>query len=121
MKRPNPRKIIVSILCLALCLATGITAFGDYTKDVTVSFMVTNDMLPTPTSAPGIVIPTATPMPTAYPVLTPRPTAFVNRDIIKTGDEAPPAAAIIVTIAVCLLIILVIYHYIKTKEGSTDV
>lgn len=120
MKKSKLRKLIISALCVALCLATGVTALGDYTWDMPISFAVTEEMLPTPTPTPTFVIPTATPKPTVYPSITPLPTPLVDKGIVKTGDEAP-VFAIVVVLALSLLVLLIVYHYIKTKEGRTDV
>lgn len=120
MKKTKLKKLIISVFCVALCLATGVSALGDYTWDMPISFVVTAEMLPPPTTTPTFVVPTATPKPTAYPSITPLPTPLVNKDIVKTGDDAP-VFAIVVVLTLSLLVLLIVYHYIKTKEGTTDV
>ena len=120
-RKPNRKRLAVSILCIALCLTIGTSALADYSKDVPISFTVTTDMIPTPTPTADPNIPTASPMPTLTPiVITPQPIIKPDKDIVQTGDEAP-VVAIIVVIAVSLLVILIIYHYIKSKEGKTNV
>ena len=120
-RKPDRKRLAVSILCIALCLTMGSTALADYSKDVPISFTVTHDMIlaPTPTVTPNI--PIASPTPTLTPiVITPQPTIKPDKDIVQTGDEAPVVATIVV-IAVSLLVILIIYHYIKSKEGKPNV
>ena len=122
-RKPDLKGLALSILCIALCLTVGTSALADYSKDVPISFTVTADMIPTPTPTPTVTpnIPTASPTPTLTPiVITPQPIIKPDKNIVQTGDEAPVATTIVV-IAVSLLVILIIYHYIKSKEGETNV
>ena len=120
-RKPNRKRLAVSILCIALCLTFGTSALADCSKDVPISFTVTPDMVPTPTPTVTPNIPIAAPTPTLTPiVITPQPIIKPDKDIVQTGDEAPVATTIVV-IAVSLLVILIIYHYIKSKEGETNV
>ena len=115
MKHNAILKTAAVFLILILCLSMGVTAMADskgYSKDVSVSFVVTPDMLPT---TPTPVTPLPTPVTT--PSLTPVPTYAPLRPIVKTGDETP-FAAIAVAAATSLLAAIVVYCYIRKKDGE---